>query len=325
MNQLPIPEIIEGPAILQIGAAYYESREDIVLKFSDEADDVSTLSRGVIAQRNKSRKIEATFTPIKWSDYSALFSVLSLSRGQRVFGGVNTKATIWGADGTKVELKRAAITAVSAIGCGISKERFSSFTLTALADPTSTAKDWSALMAISQAQMPALPNLTSADISTMAFVAQLCTNAANPTDADILIDLEEGAEVSFDLKLNERKIDRCGLFDYTMDEVVPSVKFKPVGITLENWQKLVSMVGAPRLGGVFEPAYDLILRGIYKDDPVFTFKKVVCLEKELKWSATESRMSEIELKAMGNLGLNKFTVGTCAENLIQANAVDEGE
>lgn len=313
--QLPIPDIIEGPAIIQIGANYYESREDITLKLTDEADEVSTLTRGVVGQRNKGRGVEVTFTPVKWTDYAALFAVLNLTRGARVFGNANTQAVIWGADGTKVVLKRAAITAVSSIGLGITKETFNSFTLTGLADPTSNATDWSALVEISSAAMPAIPALSSADISTNAYVGILCQDAANIANTDLLIDLEEGAELSFDLKLNERRIDRCGLFDYTFDQFTPSAKLKPTGTSIETWQKLVSMTNAPRLGGVFEPAFDFVLRGLKRDEPLFTLKKVVCLERELKWSASESRFAEIELKAMGNMGLQKFSVGTCDADL----------
>ncbi len=317
---LPIPEIIEGPAILQIGNDYFESREDIALKLTEETDDVPILTRGVVAQRNKGRKVEATFTPVRWSDYSKLFAVLSKTRGQRVFGNTNTTAAIFGADGTKVLLKRAAITAVSSLGLGISKDRFSEFTLTGLADPTSPSQGWEALLTISQAAMPALPALTSADLSSLPFVAILTEDADNPADTDLIVDLEEGAEISFDLKLNERKIDRTGTFDFTMDEFVPSVKFRPSGISISNWQELVSMTNPPRLGGVYAPEYDIVIRGLSAGDPLFKLRKVVCSDRELKWSATESRYSEVELKAMGNLGVNKFEVGT-VENGVDATTV----
>lgn len=215
-----IPEIIQGPAIIKHGANFYESKEDIAVKVTDETDEITTLSRGKIAERVKARKVEATFTPIKWTDYSALFAVLNIARGGRVFGATSTQTVIYGADGTCVTLPRSAITGIPSIGLAISKDKFSSFTITGVADPTSTASGWSKIVTIAEAPMPSLPTLVSGDLSNQAFIGVLCADSANVAAGDIAFDLEEGAEISFDLKLNDRSIDRLGLFDMTLDILV---------------------------------------------------------------------------------------------------------
>ena len=121
----PVPSTIEGPCLVQLGsgnsAVVFESKDDVKLQITDETEDVSTKTRGVLGQKLKGRKIEVKFKPVKWSAFSTLFAVLKLTRGQSVFGKANTPATIFGIDGQKVELPRAAITGIPSIGCGVGK------------------------------------------------------------------------------------------------------------------------------------------------------------------------------------------------------------
>lgn len=312
---MDIPGIIEGPAIVEFGGNFYESREAIKVKVTDETDDKSVITRGVVGKRIKGRKVEVSFTPVKWSKFSALFSVLSLARSGRVFGNTNTPARIWGADGTMVTLPRAGITGIPSLGFGAGKDIFAgAVTLTGLVDPTKAFSDMSSLLSVTQEAMPSLPELTAADLSNAGFFGLLMSDASTPAAADIVIDLEEGAEISFDLKLNERRVDRVGLFDYTFDSISPKAKFKPSGATIENWRKLVNLVSGPAIGGVQSPAYDIMLRGLYAGEPQATLRRVVCNDRELTWSDTEQRYAEIELLAMGDMGLDKVAITNAAAN-----------
>lgn len=311
----PVPSTIEGPCLVQLGsgnsAVVFESKDDVKLQITDETEDVSTKTRGVLGQKLKGRKIEVKFKPVKWSAFSTLFAVLKLTRGQSVFGKANTPATIFGIDGQKVELPRAAITGIPSIGCGVGKELLGEFTLTGLVDPSKPYSDLSSLVKISAATFPSLPTLSDADLESAGFVGFLMADGATPAADDIFVDLAEGAEISFDLKLDERKVDRCGLYDFKFSDLSVSAKFKPMLDDYAKWQKIASLTSSPRLGGLVKPSYDFFLRGLYKDNPAFLLKKIVCADRSLNWG-DDSRFEEIEVKAMGDYGVDKFTASTCA-------------
>jgi len=311
---MQIPSTIEGPAIVEIGGNYYESREAVKLKITDETDDKSVITRGVVAKKTKGRKAEVSFTPVKWSAFSALFGAINLARNARVFGSSNTVAHIWGADGTKVSLPRAAITGIPSVGAGAGKDLFNgAFTITGLVDPTAAYTDLASLISVSTAVMPSLPALSSGDLASGAFFALLMADASTPAADDIFLDLEEGAEISFDLKLNERKTDRTGTYDYTFQSATPSAKLKPSGPSLANWQKLVNLTSAvSKMGGVITPAFDLMIRAVAVGDPYFTLRRIVCADRELNWSESDQRYNDIDVTAMGDLGLNKFASGATA-------------
>ncbi len=311
----PMPSTVEGPCLIQIGSgsatSIFESKEDVKLQIVDETDDISTKTRGTFAQKLKGRRVELKFKPVKWSKFSTLFAPLSLTRGQYVFGSANVPATIWGADGKKVELPRAAITGVPSIGCGVGRELLGEFTLTGLVDPTKAYSDLDSLIKISDGAFPALPALTDADLESAGFIGLLMADCAIPANTDIFVDLEEGAEISFDLKLDERKIDRSGVFDYKFTDLSVSAKFKPMVSDYDNWKKIVSLVASPKLGGIIKPQYDFMIRGLHKDEPVFSLKKIVCSDRTLAYGGA-SRFEEIEIKAMGNYGIGKFSSSTAA-------------
>ena len=320
----PMPSTIEGPCLIQIGsgatAAIFESKDDVKLQIVDETDDISTKTRGTFAQKLKGRKVEIKFKPVKWSKFSTLFAALSLTRGQYVFGTSNVPATVWGNDGKKVELPRAAITGIPAIGCGVGKELLGEFTLTGLVDPTKAYSNLDSLIKISTGAFPSLPALTDADLESAGFIGLLMADCDVPASNDIFVDLEEGAEISFDLKLDERKIDRCGLFDYKFTDLNVSAKFKPMVSDYDNWKKIVSLVASPKLGGLIKPAYDFMIRGLHEGEPVFNLKKIVCSDRTLAYGDA-SRFDEVEVKAMGDYGVGKFATSTAAADWAPVSAV----
>lgn len=319
-----IPQIIKGPAIIQLGDLFLESTEDITLSVNDESTDISVLSRGTVASIITSRRIEINFTPIKASDFAALYRLNTLARGAAVFGLANKVCKIWGEDGVSATMPRAEITAQSVIGAGISKALYNSFTITCLHDPTKPQDALSSLIEFKNEAMPALPDLQEIDIARTPFVGIL-TNRNNPADK-LYFDLKEGAEITCDVPLSEEPCDRLGLFDFTVGEKSFSVSFEPVGLSIEQWQKLASLSTSTRLGGVLASNYDLQICGMYAGDPVYTLKGVVAPERGLTWSSEAGRFPSLTLNAMGVMGQDKFSVGKALADFIPpADGEGDGE
>ncbi len=305
-----IPELIEGPAILQLGQNFYESRADIKLSLSDEKDERRVITRGKVGDKLKGRKLEVKFTPVKWSDFSSLFKILSMTPGQFIFGTQNQACCIYGLDGKKFTMPRSAITGIPAIGAGVSKDLLGEFTITSLVDPTKAYSDLASLISITNAAMPALPSLVAGDLASGAFRARF-GDIDNPADDDFDFDMEEGADIEFDLKTTERKMDRLGIFDYKFNSLGVKAKYKPV-VSVEQWQQMVSLITSPNLGGIIEATKDLLIYGMALGNPKFLLRKITCGERGLTWGEDPSRIDEVNVEAMGNMGLNKFTVGTVA-------------
>ena len=221
LNQIPI--VIAGGGIVKFGATYFESAEDIEVKITDETKEISTITRGKIVERLVSRKAEISFKPIKFSDFSAIYGVLSKQRGDLVFGSTNTPCEIYGADGAHFVFPRAAIPNPGALGLGIDKDPFESITIEALPDPTKPLSDVSSLYVRSSASMPTLPALQSADLAASAFIAVY----GDPQNGGFAFDLEEGGTFNFEIETAEKKIDRLGVYDYQIKEIGVSFTCKP--------------------------------------------------------------------------------------------------
>ena len=305
LNQIPI--VIAGGGIVKYGESFFESAEDIEVKITDETKEISTITRGKVVERLVSRKAEISFKPVKFSDFSAIYGVLSKNRGELVFGTVNTPCEIYGADGTHFVFPRSAIPNPGALGLGIDKDPFETITIQALPDPSKPLSDVSSLYVRSSAAMPALPALQNADLAASAFIAVY----GDPENGGFAFDLEEGGTFNFEIETAEKKIDRLGIYDYQVKEIGVSFTCKPANISYENWEKLTNMASSPRLGGVYEGGKGLVVRGTFSGDIVCSVASVICKERGLTWSDEASRMSEITLNAVGD---NKFKMSTASDD-----------
>ena len=249
---MPLPTIIQGPAVVVLDSQYIYTEGDITLKISrDTFNPKSQL--GNLGARFKSQKTVLSFKPVGIFNATVFGKVCpygtaaeTVSSGAAAMPGfpVCTKTVVVHSiiQDKKWTFAKAGVTKMPSINLSANKTAFGDMEITAIGDVSKqpSAADFSHVISSTAAWST---GMTEADIVTLPWSLAVGSRGA-PFDA---IGAQEGFEISLDMSTKEIMDENVGLAAIILENVEPKITFAPNNLASAEIDELLQW-GAPTSG-----------------------------------------------------------------------------
>lgn len=230
--------IVRGPAIVTYNDVTMYTESDIIVTPNIETIKIPSSVYGDADVRLSDISHSITFSPIgKWAYRTAILPHATPRIGDSIFGATARDLVIQTRAGKRITYKRAAVTKMPDIHFGTVAPLFGQVTLQTFGDPT---VEWSD--AAKHAVIAAMDfddnSFDPGDIVTQPY--SLAWGAESPWND---FSTENGVDVSFDLATAPVRVDNDGTVDLTLENLVVTAKFAPVGVSEADILSLLKIQG----------------------------------------------------------------------------------
>jgi hypothetical protein len=275
-----------GPGALTYDSASIHVEDEIRMNISPKLFDVATAGHGVVDHRREDLQIEVSFTPKMWTDLTKLFPYAQTEIGASIYGATDKPLVIKPRTGSGWTLANAAITKMPNIMLSGGKAILGEMTMTGLLANNGDPADIADYLATSSGGA-----LTGFDLTkipnghyTAAWGAVLSAFHA-----------EEGFDISFDLSLEDVKVDGLGVVDKIMNGLAATCKVTPVG---PDVQDILDVHGLTTAIGQSGPKNDLVITGQRSGLPIVTLDNCIAQMSSGRTGRTVKRIGEMEFKTV---------------------------
>ena len=278
--------IITGPALVQYGGQSFWSKGDVTFTPQYKRFALESAAFGQLETRVTDRRFIVAFEP-DGRFTSALAAVLwpygNPSAGASIYGGSDSALVIWGRDGVKLTVSNAALTKMPTIRLGLNKTVIGPVEFTGILANSSAGTTEGDYFVFATAAYPGDVGFAISDIPT-AGLTMSWKAAAAPWNANYT---EDGAEISFNLKLQEHYVDGLGTVDMRMVSVEAIAKATPVGPTAAQILTAANPSGAL---GAAAAGSDLIFTSSITGGAIVTLKNAIMTDSGLRYGAASKRI-----------------------------------
>jgi hypothetical protein len=289
--------ILSGPAIVQMGAATFYTKDDIKVVTHFEQIEVNTAAYGAVGTRVKDIKTEITFTPTEWESagLGVLYPHTNPVAGTSMFTGTDVPVTIHPMNGLeKMVYNAGAVTKMPDLNfSAINPNPFGACTITCI---SSNNIAWATANSRYTLTGTSAFSDTSFLVTNMKTVVYTVAVGTTPWDA---VKTKDGVRVSFSLETTPVETDDDGLVDLLVKGVKVSVKFAPVGLTLAQVLTKLNVQGSGVVRGMegSTGAVDLTITGAGTGSPLVTIENAVLVGAGQTYGYGNLRHDEIEFIA----------------------------
>lgn len=280
--------IITGPAKVEYNGQFFWSKGDVTVTPIHQRFAVESAAFGRLDSRVMDRRITVAFEP-DGRFTAALAGVLwpytNPSVGTSIYGGADTPLTIWGRDGIKLVVNNSAVTRMPSIRMGLSKTLIGQVEFTGITGNSTAATAEADYYVFTTVAYPGDTGYAATDIPTSGLTMSWKAGVA-PWNGNYT---EDGAEITFGLRLAEQYVDGLGTVDMRMVGVDVTAKATPVGPTAA--QLLTAMQPSGGLGAA-SAGSDLIFTSSLTGGAVVTLKGAVMTEAALRYGAQSKRLAQ---------------------------------
>lgn len=222
--------IITGPAQIQYGGQIFWSKGDVVVSPQFKRMGIDTAAWGKIEERFSDKRIVVSFEP-EGRFTAALLAVLwpyaSTLIGTSIYGATDSALVVWGRDGIKLTIPNAALTKMPSIRHGVNTTVVGSVEFTGLIANSADGSAEANYFTFTTLAYPGDAGFSVANIPTVGHRIIWKAAAAPWTSCA----LENGAEITFSMRLQEHSVDGLGTVDMRLAGLDVSCKAVPVGPT----------------------------------------------------------------------------------------------
>ena len=292
--------ILAGPAIVQMGAATFHTKDEIKVVTHFERIDVNTAAYGKVGTRVKDIKTEITFTPAgEWeaAALSVLYPHTNPVNGTSMFTGTDVPVTIHPLNGSeKMVYAAGAITKMPDLTfSAINPSPFGSVTITCVGKNNTAWSAADARYTLTGSSAFTDTSFAVANCKTVVYTVSI-TGASSPWDA---IKTKAGVKISFNLASTPVETDDDGLVDMLLNGLEISVKFAPIGITLAQVLTRLSIQGGSQARGMdpSSAAANLVITGAGTGSPLVTINNAVLVSAPQQYGFSSLRHDDLEFIA----------------------------
>ncbi len=285
-----------GPGLVIWDGATIHVEDEIKMKIAPKLFDVVTAGFGVVDRRREDMQIEVSFTPKMWDSLTKLFPYAATAIGASIYGATDKPLVIKPLSGSGWTISNAAITKLPNILLSGTKAMLGEMTLTGLLANSAGTGTMSSYIATAAGGELAGFDLTKIlnGLYTGAWGAGLTTFHS-----------ESGFEISFDLSLEDVKVDGLGTVDKMLTALAATCKVTPVGPSAGD---VISIHGEKAIGEG-APKNDLVITGGRAGLPVVTLKNCTAQMSSGRTGQKVKRIGEMEFKTVRTaLGTALWTI-----------------
>ncbi len=302
--------ILKGPAVVIFNSVNYYTEDDITLTPRIETFDVPSSINGTESQRYSNIVMEVSFKPKgEWSHAKALWAAFANPViGSSIYGGSDKDIVIHSLDGRKMTLKCAACVSPPELHFSTVNTMVGSVTFRALGENNVDWTDASKRI-VESAQAFAVAAQNPDSVITQPYkVSWGSSPFAN-------METEDGIRLSLDVSLNPTTVDSYGIVDETIENVVVSARFIPVGLTQTQYLTLLKIQGAgvtrgASLGAVNSNTLEVVGTGVYAG-----VNGAAPTQGVFRYGRNVLRLGEVAMQAQ-----RKFSAGVAQPLFVLADA-----